>query len=71
MMYIVLVLLVTAAVVFGNAILARVEILEAQVKRLDVQSRTVTVASTPSVKVSLEPDHPQVKPVRRSRKKAS
>lgn len=71
MIYVLLVVLVACAVAFGNAVFARLELLEAQVKRLDVQSRSVSVASTPAIKVSLDPAHPQVKPVRRSRKKSS
>ncbi len=76
MIYVLLVLLVSLAVVFGNAIFARLGLLEAQVKRLEAQRAvTVTTLSTPTPTyhaVTIPVEHPQRKPAaKRSRKKAS
>lgn len=52
MLYVLLVLLVAIAVVFGNSMFARLELLEAQVKRLESARQfyvtTTTSTSTPT-----------------------
>lgn len=70
MLYVVLILLVALAVVFGNAIFARLELLEAHVKRLESQRSfvmTTTMSSptptyTPTILPTINPvppEHPQ------------
>lgn len=66
MLYVVLFLLVSVAVVFGNSVAARLELLEAQVKRIDQQRSfvmTTTMSSptptyTPTVNL-MQAEHPQ------------